>query len=122
MNVFNVHVNRVPVTGTVKHVEMIPGKFLSAYKDEAQLRNEQAVVGIESEHGLIFFKQIAGLVARRVVCNLKTGQTVKTGERMGMIKFGSRLDVLLPLNADINVQIGDCVKSGQTVIATFKHS
>ncbi len=119
MNVFNVHVNRNPVSGTVTHAELIPGKFLSAYKDEAQIQNEQAVIGIKSEHGMIFFKQIAGLVARRVVCRLESGQFVRAGERMGMIKFGSRLDVLMPLQAEIKVKLGDSVKSGISVIATF---
>ncbi len=122
MNVFDVHVNRVPVKGVVKHVEFIPGKFLSAYKEEASIQNEQAVIGIESDYGLVFFKQISGLVARRIICQLQNGQAVHTGERMGIIKFGSRVDLLLPLHADIAVKIGDRVKSGISIIATLNKS
>ncbi len=119
MNPFNVHVNRIPVSGIVTKVERIRGRCLPAYKDEAPVQNEQAVIGIESAYGMIFFKQIAGLVARRVVCNLNPGQKVSRGERMGIIKFGSRVDILLPLHSEIHVKTGDCVKAGISVIAAI---
>lgn len=121
MNPFNVHVNRNPVSGTVTQVERIKGRFLSAYKDEAPIQNEQAVIAVDSAYGRIIFKQIAGFVARRVVCNLNPGQKVSRGERMGIIKFGSRVDILLPLNSEIHVKTGDRVKAGMTVIAAINH-
>lgn len=118
MNVFDVHVNRNPVSGTVQFVEHKPGKFLSAFLDEAPLQNEQTVIGIRMADGaMVVFKQIAGLLARRVVCNLQAGQSVQRGARMGMIKFGSRVDVLLPVNAVVSVKCGDRVRSGESVIA-----
>lgn len=118
MNVFDVHVNRNPVSGLVRFAEHKRGRFISAYRDEAPIQNEQSIIGIETSSGaLVVFKQIAGLLARRVVCYLRAGQTVRRGERMGMIKLGSRVDVLLPLSADILVKPGDRVRSGESVIA-----
>ena len=97
MNVFNVHVNRYPVSGTVRYVHYNPGKFLNAAVEKSSLENEQMSVGIETARGRILVRQIAGLIARRIVTYSKDGEQVQQGERMGLIRFGSRVDVFLPL-------------------------
>lgn len=118
MNVFNVHVNRIPWAGTVKNVRYNPGKFLLGYAEKASLDNEQNGIVIEGRDGKeILFVQIAGLVARRIVCYLKGGETVRRGERFGLIRFGSRVDVYLPLGSDILVKKGMKVKGGMTPLA-----
>ncbi|MCU1323810.1 MAG: phosphatidylserine decarboxylase related protein [Acidobacteriaceae bacterium] len=117
LNVFDVHVNRVPVSGTVKIVEFREGGFLNAMKPESVLTNEQTLVVIDAGGYDVGFKQIAGLLARRIVCNLKVGDTVQRGQRMGLIKFGSRCDVLMPAEANLKVKMGSRVKGGSTILA-----
>ncbi len=120
MSVFNVHVNRAPVSGQVKFCEYNPGRFLPAFKDKASLENEQTRVGLESEHGKIILKQIAGIIARRIVCRIKPGDRVEKGQRFGMIQFGSRVDLFLPQNVQIRVQLNQKVRAGETVIGVFR--
>lgn len=116
LNVFDVHVNRVPAEGVVKLVEYREGEFLNALKPESAVHNEQTLVTIENDLYTVSFKQIAGLLARRIVCNLQPGQRVERGQRMGMIKFGSRCDVLLPASVDLRVKAGDHVKGGSSIL------
>jgi phosphatidylserine decarboxylase len=117
MNVFNVHVNRYPVSGTVKYVKYNPGKFLNAAVEKSSMENEQMSVGIETGGVRILVRQIAGLIARRIVTYSKEGEHVEQAQRMGLIRFGSRVDVFLPLDAVIKVKIGDMTIAGSTVIA-----
>lgn len=117
MNVFNVHVNRYPVSGTVRYVQYNPGKFLNAAKDKASLENEQSSVGIESGSNRVLVRQIAGLIARRIVTYSKDGQRVTQGDRMGIIRFGSRVDVFLPVTAKPRVKVGEPTFAGVTVVA-----
>ena len=115
--IWNVHVNRSPAAGTITRLEYKPGKFLAAWAEKASLENEQNVFTLASEHGEIVFKQIAGWVARRVVSWKKSGETVGRGELVGLVRFGSRVDVWLPAGAEIAVKVGDNVKGGSSVIA-----
>jgi phosphatidylserine decarboxylase len=117
MNVFNVHVNRYPVSGTVKYLHYNKGRFLNAAAEKASEENEQSSVGIETSRGRVLVRQIAGLIARRIVTYSKEGEQVQQGARMGLIRFGSRVDVFLPLNAIIKVKVGDITIAGTTVIA-----
>ncbi len=117
MNVFNVHVNRYPVSGTVKYVQYNPGKFLNAAVEKSSLENEQRSVGIESGPYRILVRQIAGLIARRIVTYSRTGERVEQGERMGLIRFGSRVDIFLPTDAQVRVKIGELTTAGTTVVA-----
>ncbi|MFL5618290.1 MAG: phosphatidylserine decarboxylase family protein [Gemmatimonadaceae bacterium] len=117
MNVFNVHVNRYPVTGIVRYVHYNPGKFLNAAAEKSSLENEQRSVGIESARGRVLVRQIAGLIARRIVTYSKEGEHVEQGQRMGIIKFGSRVDVFLPLDVQLRVKVGDMTLAGSTPIA-----
>jgi phosphatidylserine decarboxylase len=119
MSPLNVHVNRNPISGIVKHTRYVNGKYFAAFEDKASEKNEQMIVGIESKQGGVLFKQIAGFIARRIVCNLKLGDMVKAGERFGMIKFGSRLDIFLPMSTSVCVKVGDIVSAGETVLAEF---
>ena len=115
--IWNVHVNRSPAAGTITRLEYKPGKFLAAWAEKASLENEQNVFTLTSEHGEIVFKQIAGWVARRVVSWKKTGDSVGRGELVGLVRFGSRVDLWLPQGAEIAVKVGDNVKGGSSVIA-----
>lgn len=117
MNVFNVHVNRYPVTGTVGYVHYNPGKFLNAAADKASLENEQSSVGIETEGYRVLVRQIAGLIARRIVTYSKVGDEAKQGERFGLIRFGSRVDVFVPIGSKVMVSTGQVTTAGVTVIA-----
>ena len=117
MNVFNVHVNRYPVSGTVRFVHYNPGKFLNAATDKSSLENEQMSVGIETGSLRVLVRQIAGLVARRIVTYSREGDQVEQGERMGIIRFGSRVDVFLPTTASPSVKVGETTTAGVTVIA-----
>ena len=118
MNVFNVHVNRYPVSGTVEYVHYNPGKFFNAAADKASLENEQSSIGIVAESGhKLLVRQIAGLIARRIVTYSKMGQRVTQGERLGIIRFGSRVDVFLPMDATIRVQVGQLTYAGVTVLS-----
>ena len=116
MSIFNVHVNRSPCEGNVGLVKHSPGKFLVAHKDAASIENENTVMVLEGKDGKILVRQVAGLIARRIVCKVKVGDVLRRGERYGMIKFGSRLDVYLPKDTEIQIKIGDKVKAGQTVL------
>lgn len=121
LNVFNVHVNRIPIAGTIKKVSYKPGKFLSANADEASNENERNSVVVKTKDGVeIAFSQVAGLVARRIVCDLKEGQEVKTGDRYGIIRFGSRADIYLPEDVEIKVLVGQTMIGGETTIAKLK--
>jgi phosphatidylserine decarboxylase len=120
MNVFNVHVNRYPVTGIVRLVERKPGRFMNAAAEESSLQNEQTSIGIEVGSNHILVRQIAGLIARRIVTDAKDGEHVQQGERMGLIRFGSRVDVFLPASATLRVKVGDVTYAGASVIAELK--
>ena len=118
MNVFNVHSNRSPVDGSVKKVEYFPGKFFNAALDKASLENERNAMVIETPDGqVVTAVQVAGLVAKRILCYAKPGQTVSRGQRYGFIRFGSRVDVYLPLGSSPRVAIGDKVSATTTVLA-----
>jgi len=119
MNVLDVHVNRYPVSGEVELVHRNPGKFLHAASDKASLDNEQASVGIRSPRGPVLVRQIAGLIARRIVTDGHTGDRAVQGARMGLIRFGSRVDVFVPraLHPDVRVGVGDRVRAGSSVLA-----
>ena len=121
MNVFNVHVNRSPYKGKIIDVDYIPGKFFNASLDKASEFNERNAVLMQTEEGKkLLFVQIAGLVAKRIVCYVKPGDSLERGERFGIIRFGSRVDVYFPTDADINVQIGDKVVAGETILGSIK--
>ena len=117
LNVFDVHVNRSPVTGIIREVQYQRGKFLNAMNAASAEQNEQNVVTVEGEGQTVIFKQIAGLLARRIVFNKRIGDRVERGERVGLIKFGSRVDVLMDPSAALDVQVGDRVKGGSSVLA-----
>jgi phosphatidylserine decarboxylase len=116
LSVFDVHVNRVPIGGVVTRVNYREGHFVNAMKPESAVLNEQATIAINGGGHSVSFKQIAGLLARRIVCTLQTGDVVERGQRMGMIKFGSRVDVLMPAETELRVKAGDRVKGGSSVI------
>lgn len=116
----DVHVNRMPVSGTVTRVSYMPGRFLPAYRHEAATVNERSEVWVDRGNGqMIVARQIVGLLARRVVCRARIGDRVRAGQRFGIMKFGSRMDVFLPASATIAVQVGDVVRGGETVIAVL---
>lgn len=117
MNVFNVHVNRYPVDGVVKYIHYNKGKFFNAAAEKSSLENEQMSVGIEAGPHRILVRQIAGLIARRIVTYSKLGETVKQGDRMGIIRFGSRVDVFLPVNSTLRPKVGDITVAGVTILA-----
>ena len=121
LTVFDVHINRIPIGGTVEFLRYITGSFKAAFMEEASQKNEQTAIGIACDGRRILFKQIAGVIARRIVCTVKEGQTVTRGERCGMIKFGSRVDVLMPLNTLLLIKKGQKVYGGITVIGRFTH-
>lgn len=120
MSPFNVHVNRYPISGEVKFTKYHPGKFLVAWHPKSSTENERTTIVVESEKtGPILLRQIAGAVAKRIVLYAKKGEQCSQGHDMGFIKFGSRVDLFLPLDAKINIKINDTVKGGQTIIASF---
>ena len=116
MNVFNVHVNRYPVSGVVRLVDHTPGRFMNAATEKSSLENEQTSIGIESGSNHVLVRQIAGLIARRIVTDSKVGDHVQQGARMGLIRFGSRVDVFLPAGAALRVKEGDATFAGTTVL------
>ncbi len=121
MSLFDVHVNRAPVSGEVVSVQYHPGKFLAANVEKASLANEQNGVLLETPDGhRVAYVQIAGFVARRVVCDLVPGDTVRVGQRVGLIRFGSRVDILLPSSASLNVRAGDRVRAGESIVGVVK--
>lgn len=117
LNVFDVHVNRTPIAGTITAVQYQPGKFLVASKEEASTQNEMNTLTVEGGGSVIVFKQIAGLIARRIICYKKPGDRVAAGERIGLIQFGSRVDVLLGPEWTVAVQPGQRVSAGSSVLA-----
>ena len=117
MNVFNVHVNRYPVGGVVKYVHRSLGKFMNAATEQSSIENEQTSVGIETGSARILVRQIAGLIARRIHTYSREGERVEQGERMGIIRFGSRVDVFVPPTSSLRVKVGDMTVAGTTVIA-----
>ncbi len=120
MSPFNVHVNRAPYTGRVLKVEHRKGGFRAAYTDLASLENENVSMLLETDRGPVLVRQIAGLVARRIVCRVKPGERLERGERYGIIKLGSRVDIFLPEGSEPLVKVGDKVKAGETAIAKLK--
>ncbi|WP_417910294.1 phosphatidylserine decarboxylase family protein [Candidatus Electronema sp. PJ] len=121
MNVFNVHVNRIPLAGTVRRIVFEPGRFYAADQDKAALHNEYCAVIVETAAGQQYAAvQIAGLIARRIVCRAELGDQVITGQRYGLIRFGSRVDLYLPKGSETLVQVGETVKAGETVLARVK--
>jgi phosphatidylserine decarboxylase len=120
LSVFNVHVNRAPYGGVVEIVKYNPGKFHVASVDKASLDNEQTAMVIANGQQKILVKQIAGLIARRIVCYARPGDTVTRGERYGLIRFGSRVDLFLPRDAELKVKVGDRVKGARDVIGALK--
>ena len=119
MNVFNVHVNRYPVDGVVKYVHYNKGKFFNAATDKSSLENEQMSVGIDTGHIRVLVRQIAGLIARRIVTYSKVDEKVKQGDRMGIIRFGSRVDVFIPVGSKVVAKLGDVTAAGVTLLAEF---
>jgi phosphatidylserine decarboxylase len=117
LNVFDVHVNRSPIAGVIREVRYQRGKFVNAMSAASAQQNEQNVVSVEGDGRTVVFKQIAGLLARRIVFDKKVGDRVERGERIGLIKFGSRVDVLLDASAVLEVKVGDRVKGGSSVLA-----
>jgi len=122
MSPFNVHINRTPITGVIDFVHYHPGKFLSAFKEKASLDNESILVGFKAQRDSqkVAVKLIAGLIARRIVFNKKEGDTLRQGERIGMIRFGSRAELFCPLTTEIRVKNGDKVSGGLTVIGVIR--
>ena len=121
MSPANVHVNRIPWNGTVRFLKYIKGEYLVAFDEKSSERNERMLIGIENKGQRVLFKQIAGFIARRIVCELSDGQGVRAGERFGMIKFGSRVDVLLPLNCSVKVRMNDKTLAGSTVLGVLQN-
>jgi phosphatidylserine decarboxylase len=119
MNVFDCHVNRYPVSGTIEYRFYNPGKFLNAAGEKASLDNEQSSVGVVNSRGRVLIRQIAGLIARRIVTDHPVGTTVTQGERLGMIRFGSRVDTFLPRGVTVLVKVGDTTRVGVTPVARW---
>ncbi len=119
MSPLNVHVNRIPIDGTVDFIQYCKGKYLVAFDDKASEENERSELGITSKFGKVFFTQVAGYIARRIVYELKKGEEVKQGNRFGMIKFGSRVDVIAPSGWEIKVKKGDKITAGETILFEY---
>ena len=120
LSILNVHVNRMPVTGTVRSRKQIKGGYNLAYKNEASQENEQLVLVVESGKGKIVVKQIVGFIARRIVCHVHEGDAVQAGQKYGLIRFGSRVDIIVPTHTSITTNIGDHVVGGETVLGVLK--
>jgi phosphatidylserine decarboxylase len=116
MSPLDVHVNRIPINGVIDYFNYVKGEYLVAFHEKADKRNERTEIGITSTYGKVFFTQVAGYIARRIVCDLKIGDKVKSGDRFGMIKFGSRSDVIVPKNWKLKVKKGDKVVAGETIL------
>lgn len=121
MSPLNVHVNRIPISGKVEHLKFYEGKFIAAFEDKASENNERMETGIVSKEGKILFTQIAGFLARRIVNELKIGDVVNIGERFGMIKFGSRVDIFVPVNFLPRVKLNENVYAGETILFELKN-
>jgi phosphatidylserine decarboxylase len=120
LSVLDVHVNRAPYGGKVEDLRYRPGRFVVAWRDEASRVNEQAVISLATPDGPVTVKQIAGVLARRVVTWIRPGQELKTGERIGLIRFGSRVDLVVPGRVALTVKVGDKVRGGETVVGVFR--
>lgn len=112
----DVHINRTPVGGKVIDVTYRPGRFLAAYNERSAQENERSEIHVENEGQVIIFRQVVGVLARRVVCRIKPGMVVSRGQRFGIMKFGSRMDVFLPAASDLKIRVGDAVRGGETVV------
>ncbi len=119
MSPLNVHVNRIPISGKVEYLQYIPGDYIAAFEDKASEKNERTEIGIASPAGKVLFTQIAGFVARRIVCDLKIGDSVNIGNRFGMIKFGSRVDIIVPDQWQVKVNKGENVTAGETILFEY---
>ncbi|NTW69002.1 MAG: phosphatidylserine decarboxylase [Chlorobiaceae bacterium] len=119
MSPFNVHVNRIPISGTVTKVNYKPGQFLMAFDNRSMKCNEKMEIGIQNGEITLLFSQVSGFLARRIVCPLQAGEHVTIGNRFGMIKFGSRVDLILPSNANVEVLVGQKSVAGRTVLARY---
>lgn len=122
LSIFNVHVNRAPTGGKVSAVAYTPGQFRAAYHQEASRVNEANSLTLEHREHRIVVKQIAGLIARRIVCRVQAGAILEKGQRYGLIRFGSRTDLILPLEAEVTIRVADRVRGGETVLAILKES
>jgi phosphatidylserine decarboxylase len=119
MSPLNVHVNRYPISGTVGFYRYIPGEYIMAFEEKSSARNERTLIGIENTRCRVLFRQVAGFIARRIVANVSVGDRAVAGERFGMIKFGSRVDVIVPREAGISVKLGEKTVGGETVLAAI---
>lgn len=119
---FNVHVNRVPEDGEVRYFRYQKGRFLVASVPAASTENEQSIIGLQTPAGKIVFKQIAGILARRIVCEIREGHRVRRGERFGVIKFGSRMEVFMPLHTEIKVRLREKVRAGESILGEIQHA
>lgn len=119
LSLFDVHINRMPLAGEITWIHQVSGRFLPAYKEEASANNQRNYIGIESNEGRVMVVQITGLIARRLVCWVSSGQILGRGERLGLIRFGSCTELYLPCHADVQVHPGDKVRGGKSVIAKF---
>ena len=119
LSIFDVHINRAPIQGEVKFLQYQSGRFKNALSGKASLYNEHNLVGIENGCSKVLVKQIAGMIARRIVCHIGIGDQLATGERIGLIKFGSRVEIYLPADAELRVKLKDKVKAGETIIAVL---
>jgi phosphatidylserine decarboxylase len=117
---FDVHINRVPISGRVRYFKYVKGNYLVAFHEKASEKNERTIIGIENGNFRVLMRQVAGFIARRIVCSLKVDDDVIAGERFGMIKFGSRVDVLIPTQAEVKVGVNDRVVAGETVLAVYR--
>lgn len=116
----DVHVNRAPIGGLVKNVEYVAGRFLAAYRPEASEQNERCTVSLEGETARVVVRQIAGVLARRIVCRARPGGTVRIGERFGLIRFGSRTDLVVPRETQVRIAVGDRVRGGESVMGVLR--
>jgi len=121
LNIFNVHANRVPISGKVISVSRKDGQFVSAFRHDAVDVNEQTITLLDTSIGVVKVKQIAGLIARRILCYAKSGENMNKGDRLGFIMFGSRTDVILPSSVNINVKVGQRVVGTETIIGNFEN-
>ncbi len=120
LSIFNVHVNRIPVSGIVESVERKKGKYKAAFNKQASKINNRVETEINSDNGPVRVHQVSGMVARRIICRVKHGQNVKKGDKLGLIMFGSRVDLFVPLNASIEISVGKWVYGAKTVIGRFE--
>ncbi len=116
----DVHVNRAPIGGLVKNVEYVAGRFLAAYRPEASEQNERCAMSLDGDRARVTVTQISGVLARRIVCRVRPGETLRAGERYGLIRFGSRTDLVLPRGTDLRVQVGDRVRGGESVMGVLR--